>query len=233
MQYFIINNWGEHELFFICGYENKIHHSKFWSDNFEVPLCRIFLNWRRISYILRNSSLKKVEWLVSPRPACVRTRRVPACCPCRWRWWTGRSRMRGDSYRDNLQSRSEEREYLQLLQYQKDLRWPQKLTGIGQSRRCNLAHWDKGQYPHGALFHVVPGAGCCKCFQQCRIAPKCPNSRSPSYPTLLEALAIPWDSVEQCSIWTLSLVPRGKVASSGPTYVCCKLCMSVILYWSL
>ena len=54
-----------------------------------------------------------------------------------------------------------------------------------------------GQCPHGALFHAVPG--CCKCFQQCRIAPKCP-----SYPTLLEALATPWDSVEQCSMGTLS-----------------------------
>ena len=26
-----------------------------------------------------------------------------------------------------------------------------------------------------------------------------------------------WDSVEQCSVWTLSLVPRRKVALSGPT----------------
>ena len=32
------------------------------------------------------------------------------------------------------------------------------------------------------------------------------------------ALATPWDSVEQCSIGTLSLVPRSKVASSGPTF---------------
>ena len=58
----------------------------------------------------------------------------------------------------------------------------------------HFAPWDKGQCPHGALFHAVPG--CCKGFQQCRIAPKYPNSRSPSYPTLLEALATPWDSVE-------------------------------------
>ena len=79
-----------------------------------------------------------------------------------------------------------------------------------------LCSWDKGQCPHGALFHAVPG--CCKCFQQCQRAPKCPNSRSPSYPTLLEALATPWDSVEQCSMGTLSLVPRSKVASSGPTF---------------
>ena len=85
----------------------------------------------------------------------------------------------------------------------------------GLSRRCNFAPWDKGQCPHRALSHTVPG--CCKCFQQCRIAPKCPNSRSPSYPTLLEALATPWDSVGQCSMGTLSLVPRSKVASSGQT----------------
>ena len=68
---------------------------------------------------------------------------------------------------------------------------------------------------HGALFHAVPG--CCKCFQQCRIASKCPNSHSLSYPTLLEAFATAWDSVKQCSNGTLSLVPRSKVASSGPT----------------
>ena len=38
-----------------------------------------------------------------------------------------------------------------------------------------------------------------------------------SYPTLLKALATPWDSVEQCSMGTLSLVPRSKVALSRPT----------------
>ena len=86
----------------------------------------------------------------------------------------------------------------------------------GWSRRCNLAHWDKGQCPHGTLFHAAQGY--CKCFQQCHIAPKCPNSRTLSYPTLLEAFATPWDSVEQCSIGTLSLVPKRKVASSGPTF---------------
>ena len=41
-------------------------------------------------------------------------------------------------------------------------------------------------------------------------------SHSYSYPTLLEALATPWDSRQQCSMGTLSLVPRRKVASSGP-----------------
>ena len=86
----------------------------------------------------------------------------------------------------------------------------------GRSRRCNFTPWDKGQCPHGALFHAVPG--CCKCFQQCRIAPKCSNSRSPSYPTLLEALATPWHSVEQCSMGTLSLDPSSKVASSGQIF---------------
>ena len=50
----------------------------------------------------------------------------------------------------------------------------------GRSRRCNFAPWDRGQCPNGPLFHAVPG--CCKCFQQCQIAPKFPNSRSPSYP---------------------------------------------------
>ena len=49
------------------------------------------------------------------------------------------------------------------------------------------------------------------------IAPKCPNSRIPSYPTLLETLTTPWDSVEQCPMGTMSLVARSKVASSGPT----------------
>ena len=39
-----------------------------------------------------------------------------------------------------------------------------------------------------------------------------------SYPTLLKALATPWESVEQCFIGTLSLVPRSKVASSGPSF---------------
>ena len=73
-----------------------------------------------------------------------------------------------------------------------------------RSRRCNIAHWDKGQCPHGALFHAVPG--CCMCFQQCRVARKCPNSRSPSNPILLEALEILWDCVEQCSMLTL---PQG------------------------
>ena len=92
----------------------------------------------------------------------------------------------------------------------------QQLIRTGPSRRCNFAPWDKGQCPHGALLHAVPG--CCKCFQQCRVAPKCPNSRSPSYPTLFEALATPWDSVEQCPMGTLSLVPRSKVASSGRTF---------------
>ena len=80
----------------------------------------------------------------------------------------------------------------------------------GRSRRWNFFPWDKGQCPQGALFHAVPG--CCNCFQQCRVAPKCP-----SYPTLLEALATPWDSGDQCSLGTLSLVPRKKVPSSGPT----------------
>ena len=48
---------------------------------------------------------------------------------------------------------------------------------------------------------------------------KCPMSRSPSYPTLLDALATPWDSVKQCSMGTLSLVPRTKVTSSGTTLI--------------
>ena len=39
-----------------------------------------------------------------------------------------------------------------------------------------------------------------------------------SYSTLLAALATPCDSVEQCSMGTLSLVPRSKVASSGPSF---------------
>ena len=85
----------------------------------------------------------------------------------------------------------------------------------GRSRRCNFAPWDKGQCPHEALFHAVPG--CIKYFLQCRIDPKCQNSRMPSYLTLLEAFAAPWDSVEQCSMGTLSLVSRSKVASYGPT----------------
>ena len=67
---------------------------------------------------------------------------------------------------------------------------------------------------------------------QWSIVPRCPrvlqvfptvsdssqiSSSNPSYPTLLEALATPWDSVEQCSTGTLSLVPMSKVASSGRT----------------
>ena len=103
---------------------------------------------------------------------------------------------------------------LSRLLLRKDIKNLTKISK-GRSRRCNFALWDMGQCPHGALLHAVPG--CCKCFQQCRIAPKCPNSRSPSYPTLLEALATPWDSVQQCSVGTLSHVPKSKVASSGPT----------------
>ena len=74
----------------------------------------------------------------------------------------------------------------------------------------------QGTMSHGALFHAVPG--CCKCFQQCRIAGSARVGTLGSYPTLLEALATPWDSVEQCSMGTLSLIPKRKVASSGPTF---------------
>ena len=87
----------------------------------------------------------------------------------------------------------------------------------GRSRRCNFSPWDKGQCPHGALFHAVPG--CCKCFQQCRVARTARLGTLGSYPTLLEALATPWDSVEQCSMRTLPLVPSSKVASCGPTLI--------------
>ena len=66
-------------------------------------------------------------------------------------------------------------------------------------------------------FHAAPG--CCKGFQQCLITPKSPDSRNPCYPTLLEALATHCDSMEQCSMGTLSLVLRNKVASSGPTLI--------------
>ena len=76
---------------------------------------------------------------------------------------------------------------------------PDSMNLKGRSRRCNFPPWDKGQCPHGALFHAV--SGCCKCFQQCRIALKCPNSRSPSYPTLLEVLSTPWDRVGQNAPW--------------------------------
>ena len=72
----------------------------------------------------------------------------------------------------------------------------------GRSRRCNFTPWDKGQCPHGALFHAVPL--CCKCFQQCQIAGIARVGTLVSYPTLLEALATPWESVEQCSMGTLS-----------------------------
>ena len=79
-----------------------------------------------------------------------------------------------------------------------------------------LCSWDKGQCPHGALFHAVPG--CCKCFQQCQIARTARVGTIVSYPTLLKALATPWESVEQCSMGTQSFVPWRKVASSGPTF---------------
>ena len=48
-----------------------------------------------------------------------------------------------------------------------DIVFPE-LNAKGPSRRCNFAHWDKGQCPHGPLFHAVSGR--CKCFQQCRLA---------------------------------------------------------------
>ena len=86
----------------------------------------------------------------------------------------------------------------------------------GRSRRCNFAPCDKGQCPHGALFHAVPE--CCKCFQRCRITGTAKVGTRGSYPTLLEALGTPWDSVEQSSMVTLSLVQRNKVASSDPTF---------------
>ena len=84
---------------------------------------------------------------------------------------------------------------------------------VGPDRRCNFAPWDS------VSWSIVPSCPTVfrKWFQQCRISSKCSNSHSPSYPTLLEALSTPWDSVEQCSMGTLSLVPRSKVASSGPT----------------
>ena len=80
-----------------------------------------------------------------------------------------------------------------------------------------LCPWDKGQCPHGALSHAVPG--CCKCFQQCRIAGTARLGTLVSYPTLLETLATPWDSVEQCSVGTLSLVQVAKLHRlNGPMY---------------
>ena len=74
-----------------------------------------------------------------------------------------------------------------------------------------------GQCPHAALFHAVPG--CCRCFQQCRVAGTAKVGTLGSYQTLLETLATPWDSVKQCCMGALSLVPRSKVASSGPTFM--------------
>ena len=68
-------------------------------------------------------------------------------------------------------------------------------TTKGLSRCCNFAPWDKGQSPHGALFHAAPG--CYKCFQQCRIAGSARVGTLGSYLTLLEAFASPWDRVEQ------------------------------------
>ena len=55
-------------------------------------------------------------------------------------------------------------------------------------------------------------------FQQCRIAGTSRVGTLGSYPTLLEALVTPWDSVELWSMGTLSLVLRRKVASSGPKF---------------
>ena len=65
-----------------------------------------------------------------------------------------------------------------------------------------------------------------RCLRVLQVLPTMSDSSQVSqllhsrYPTLLEALATPWDSVEQCSMGTLSLVPRSKVASSGPTLAC-------------
>ena len=42
------------------------------------------------------------------------------------------------------------------------------LLSKGPATRWDFAPWNKGQCPHGALLHAV--SGCCKCFQQCRIA---------------------------------------------------------------
>ena len=72
------------------------------------------------------------------------------------------------------------------------------------SRRCNFAPWDKGQCPHGALLHAVPG--CCKCSQQLRAIRHC------------------WKHLQHSgTMGTLSLVSRSKVASSGPTLRCCTI----------
>ena len=72
-----------------------------------------------------------------------------------------------------------------------------------------LGSWNKGQCPHGLLFQAVPG--CCKCFQQCRIAGTARLGTLLSYQILLEALATPYDCVEQCSMGILAvLCPKEK-----------------------
>ena len=85
-----------------------------------------------------------------------------------------------------------------------------------RSRRCNFFPWDKGQCPHGALFHAVPV--CCKCFQQCRIAGTSRVGTFGSYPTLLEALATRTLGQRGTMIHGDTVpCPRSKVASSEPT----------------
>ena len=96
------------------------------------------------------------------------------------------------------------------------MQWKKKFKGIDYSELFSLGQGTVSPRPQGTLFHAV--SGCCKCFQQCRIAGTARLETLGSYQTLLEAFATPWDSVEQCSMGTLSLVPRSKVASSGLTF---------------
>ena len=85
----------------------------------------------------------------------------------------------------------------------------------GRSRRCIFASWDKGQCPHGALFHAVPG--CCKCFQQCRIAGTARVGTLGSYQidtigstsntqgqrgTMLHEDTVPCRKEQSCIVWT-------------------------------
>ena len=98
----------------------------------------------------------------------------------------------------------------------------------GRSRRWNFAPWDKGQCPHGALFHASPG--CCKCFKQCRIAR---TARVETLELSDDTVGSTCNTMGQCgtcSMGTLSLVSMSKVASSAPIFRHDTICISNIVY---
>ena len=102
-------------------------------------------------------------------------------------------------------------------------------VSIGWSRRCNFSPCDKGQCPHGALFHAVPW--CWKCFQQCRIAPKRLNSRAvPAIRHCWKDLQLPGTAWKKAPWGHYPLSQGAKLHRLDRPYVAClKIIIEVIV----